>query len=540
MKITCQTCQAKYTIADDKVAGKVVKIKCKKCSATIVVSGNEAALADPPPQAPGMVVDDDEGETKIFMESPVHSSNTGAGAEEWTVNITDDDQRTMTTQQLLNEIKSGVVTKDTFVWKDGMADWLAVSDVPELASRLPAPNRGLPGKPAGADAPGVSPLAAAPTGGVSAARRAGAKGGGVDLFGAAAAEPAPVAPAAAAEKHVGERNENSVLFSLSALTATENAAKASSKSDQAVIDLGPSKPRNGGRAGLDDIMNLGGGIGGGMAASPALAPPPLLAPVVEAPAPPPVAAASPAASIAAPLSIPAPKKKGNTGLIIGIAAVVVLAAGAAFVFMQKSPAPAPVASASPDAPAPTQGAAPTPSATPSAVADAPPTPTAAPDPSGTPSATAANDKPDKPGTQGGATPPSGPKPGGGPIAAVTPKPDKPDKPDKPAPPPAAPDPPPPAPAPASGGAEFNRGAASAALGAAAGGAKGCKKADGPTGSGRVKVTFAPSGNVTTATVDGPPFAGTPTGGCVASLFRGAHVPPFDGSPVTVTKSFNIN
>ncbi len=51
MKITCQSCQAKYTIADEKVAGKTVKIKCKKCGATIVVHGNEGAGAAPPPAA---------------------------------------------------------------------------------------------------------------------------------------------------------------------------------------------------------------------------------------------------------------------------------------------------------------------------------------------------------------------------------------------------------------------------------------------------------------------------------------------------------
>ncbi|MDB5219989.1 MAG: virulence associated protein, partial [Myxococcaceae bacterium] len=28
MKIQCQSCQAKYTIADEKVLGKVVKIRC--------------------------------------------------------------------------------------------------------------------------------------------------------------------------------------------------------------------------------------------------------------------------------------------------------------------------------------------------------------------------------------------------------------------------------------------------------------------------------------------------------------------------------
>jgi hypothetical protein len=101
---------------------------------------------------------------------------------------------------------------------------------------------------------------------------------------------------------------------------------------------------------------------------------------------------------------------------------------------------------------------------------------------------------------------------------------------------------PPPPADPGGGATnpFDRGAAISALNSAAGGAAGCKKPDGPTGTGRVAVTFAPSGRVTSANVEGPPFAGTSVGGCVAARFRGASVPPFAGSPVTVHKSFSIN
>ena len=45
MKITCQSCQAKYTIADEKVLGKIVKIRCKKCSSTIVVNGSDGSGA---------------------------------------------------------------------------------------------------------------------------------------------------------------------------------------------------------------------------------------------------------------------------------------------------------------------------------------------------------------------------------------------------------------------------------------------------------------------------------------------------------------
>ena len=87
---------------------------------------------------------------------------------------------------------------------------------------------------------------------------------------------------------------------------------------------------------------------------------------------------------------------------------------------------------------------------------------------------------------------------------------------------------------------FSKASAISALGAAAAGAGSCKKPGGPTGPGKATVTFAPSGRVTTATVAGGSYAGTGVGGCVASVFRRAHVPPFSGSSVTVSKSFQIN
>ena len=43
MKITCQACQSKYTIADDKIQGKVAKIRCRKCGATVLVDASTAA-----------------------------------------------------------------------------------------------------------------------------------------------------------------------------------------------------------------------------------------------------------------------------------------------------------------------------------------------------------------------------------------------------------------------------------------------------------------------------------------------------------------
>ena len=89
------------------------------------------------------------------------------------------------------------------------------------------------------------------------------------------------------------------------------------------------------------------------------------------------------------------------------------------------------------------------------------------------------------------------------------------------------------------GAPFDQGAAKAALGGAMGQATGCKAAGDPSGVARVSVTFAPSGRVTQAMVQGPPFAGTATGGCIARAFKSASVPPFSGDPVTVQKTVNM-
>src|SRR5579884_3856558 len=55
MKIVCDNCATKYSIADEKVRGKVFKIRCKKCSHIIVVrggtDGNVEASRDAGPAA---------------------------------------------------------------------------------------------------------------------------------------------------------------------------------------------------------------------------------------------------------------------------------------------------------------------------------------------------------------------------------------------------------------------------------------------------------------------------------------------------------
>jgi predicted Zn finger-like uncharacterized protein len=554
MKISCQSCGAKYTIADEKVRGRTVKIRCKKCSAAIVISGQELDMPMPS--------NEEDGETRIY-EAPPGASPFAAmgGAEppvEWTVNVAEGDQRTVVIDEIIQLFRSGVINDDTYVWKDGMEDWRPVSEVPELVEKVRAP--------AAAKTPSIPPrAAAAPSGSGGPALQGAAKGAArvesrakdKDLFGAGA--PAPeekkptpsVAPRAAASasptsqaggpmfgpmggSHMtAERGENSVLFTLDAIRAPKpkaadvadmmgHAEKAPTsgivdiKSLTAVATVAFDNVP-------DDIMNIGGGSIMGNAALAA----PVLPTTIEPEPPPPKEEYMGMG--------PAPQSGSNKTMIVVLAAalgLVIIAFGGYLVFGKSSKTP--------DANNPSAATADTAKAAPSATtAD---TSTAAAGDAGATAAPAESGKAEtKPGTDKvpGKLEPIKP---GGPLPVDTSKTaavDTSKKPDDKAVP-AKTEEPKAAEPPAGADKPFDRGAAVSALNAAAGAASGCKKPDGPTGTGRVSVTFAPTGRVTSSNVEGPPFAGTSVGGCVAARFRGASVPPFTGSPVTVHKSFTIN
>jgi predicted Zn finger-like uncharacterized protein len=554
MKVTCQSCQAKYTIADEKVRGKVAKIRCKKCGTTIIVDGNDpaaAGVAEAPPSAP--VAD---------------YTQQGASDEQWTVLVADGDQRTLNATQVAELYASGTVGFETLVWKDGMADWQAIAQTDALRSVLEngprptmtpleaaatAPSAPPSGPPAVAEAPaarGMPAMAArSKTAELAAARRPG-RGGGADLFGAAAQEDVLTSASASAPPHgadggadklTGARNENSVLFSLSALTGSGPSAPTASVDRDPPSNKADIRALMGGSGGgapakskIDDIMNLSGGgvYSPGLLAAPALAPPTIDMMT---------AAAAPADS--------GSSKGKSLMMAIGGGVLVIGAVALAFTAMSsKDDAPDKTAAAAsgaigatglaargasnegPTEPAAAAGEAvrhgettkpaETPAAEPAPVAVAPGSP--APKPEGEKAERVerkAAPKADKPAA---ATPPAGLPPP--PVAAPTPA-------------PAAPAPAAPA---AGGSGDFDRAAALSALSAAATAAQACKKPDGPTGSGRIAVTFANNGTATTANVEGPPFAGTPVGGCVAARFRSVHIPPFGGSVITVRKTFIIN
>src|SRR6478735_6904801 len=122
MKIVCDSCGAKYSIADEKVAGKVFKIRCKKCSEVIVVRGETNEF------------EDDES-TRVFDYG---------GEAIWHVVIDGEQQGPFAPLQIEAYLTGGRIDGDAYVWKEGFDGWKALREVPELATLLASSSAGEP------------------------------------------------------------------------------------------------------------------------------------------------------------------------------------------------------------------------------------------------------------------------------------------------------------------------------------------------------------------------------------------------------------
>src|SRR5689334_18112766 len=114
MKIVCEACQAKYSISDDKVRGKAFKIRCKKCSHIIVVRSSEGSSSAQLP------VQSDAGATP---SAPASSENS------WHIVVDGEQVGPLSASDVRARLARGEITGDTFIWREGLADWLKVSSV---------------------------------------------------------------------------------------------------------------------------------------------------------------------------------------------------------------------------------------------------------------------------------------------------------------------------------------------------------------------------------------------------------------------------
>ena len=352
MKISCPACSAKYSLADEKVQDRLAKIRCRKCGTTIVIDG-KASPANVYASA------GEAGEAGEASDGP------SLGAE-YSVDFGEGDQRTLTLRDLVTAYRTGQVSEETYVWAEGFADWKPIAEVPAIVEALKiGPAARAPfaeDQPAAASQPAASPAAFMPRTAARTASRTGTADlfGGIDTAGSeddvATSAPEAHAPfgTPSGTAATGQRNESSVLFSLSALTS---AAQTRPSTRPSASSNGSSSHDD---SGLIDLKALTAAAMKSEATglSPAVAPAiPAIAPLSPLGVAPPLGLASPSVTYGM------QQPKGKAPVYIGAGLAVGLLAIAAAILLKPEPPPpppAPVVVAAPPPPpiAPTPPAEP--------------------------------------------------------------------------------------------------------------------------------------------------------------------------------------
>ncbi len=137
MIVSCPSCDSKYQVADEKVAGNVLRTRCKACGSQILVDGS----LPPPPKND----EDEDGVTRIIRpedrpDAALLSQPPSSGRR-WTVHVGQEETQLMTSEDIVQAILSGSLHDDASVWKSGMSNWASIADIPELVNAIEAARR---------------------------------------------------------------------------------------------------------------------------------------------------------------------------------------------------------------------------------------------------------------------------------------------------------------------------------------------------------------------------------------------------------------
>lgn len=149
MKFSCERCQTRYSIGDEKVRGKVLKIRCKTCGNIVVVresTGTGQAQAE---QAIAAASSTGGGVTSLAP--PQSASAAGAPRApagrpdvDWYVAIKGKQHGPAKRDEVARLFREGKISDRSYLWHEGMAAWTRLREVPQFASLL---------QPTGAEAP---------------------------------------------------------------------------------------------------------------------------------------------------------------------------------------------------------------------------------------------------------------------------------------------------------------------------------------------------------------------------------------------------
>src|SRR3954449_3320298 len=126
MKFSCDKCQTKYSIADERVHGRVLKIRCKACNNVITVREEHHAAPAAAPAAASLEdalsnFQNDE-QTRVSSMPPIGAE---AGVDDWYVSFDGEQEGPLPLPRALDRVRvERPRGKECFCWRAGFFVWL--------------------------------------------------------------------------------------------------------------------------------------------------------------------------------------------------------------------------------------------------------------------------------------------------------------------------------------------------------------------------------------------------------------------------------
>jgi len=134
MKVVCESCQAKYQVPDERVFGKKLKIRCKRCGATVLIRGDLVG-ADTSQELHAVPVAPGVGDSGLGLPGLPILDNAAPDqvGQEWHASLDGDTQGPFSLEELRDWLASTPGGWDAHVWREGFSDWIEARACAELA-----------------------------------------------------------------------------------------------------------------------------------------------------------------------------------------------------------------------------------------------------------------------------------------------------------------------------------------------------------------------------------------------------------------------
>lgn len=152
MKFNCDRCQTRYSIGDDKVRGKVLKIRCKTCGHIVVVREQTSTLQVPESAAGAVGAASAVSSSAVSSGAPTTSAGGSGvipppsasgrapagrlGDVDWYVAIKGKQHGPCKQDDVARLLREGKITERSYLWNEGMSAWTRLREVPAFASLL--------------------------------------------------------------------------------------------------------------------------------------------------------------------------------------------------------------------------------------------------------------------------------------------------------------------------------------------------------------------------------------------------------------------